>query len=193
MAEDDPLARLDVAQAATSVLVAAVPPPAWTSPTPCDQWDVAALVRHLVAGERVFAAIVRDGRADRPTIFSAVEAIPVADLPAAYDQDTADLLAAYRGPGAVERSYLLPIGELAAEQMVDLRIIESLTHGWDLARATDQPLAFDPMIVERAIAVSRALLEQLPPGRSPFGTPQPVIGDAPALDRLAALLGRTLT
>jgi len=51
----------------------------------------------------------------------------------------------------------------------------------------------NPMIVERAIAVSRALLEQLPPGRSPFGTPQPVIGDAPALDRLAALLGRTLT
>lgn len=193
MAEDDPRARLDVTQAGMSALLAAVLPPAWTSPTPCDQWDVAALVRHLVVGERVFAAIVRDGRADRSTIVSVVEAIPVADLPAAYDHDAADLLAAYRGPGAMERSYLLPIGELAAEQMVDLRIIECLTHGWDLARATDQPLAFDPVTVERAITVSRALLEQLPPGHSPFGTPQPVTGDAPALDRLAALLGRTVT
>lgn len=145
-----------------------------------------------MAGERVFAAIVREGEADRPTIFSAVEAIPVDDLHAAYDEDAADLLVAFHGPGAMERSYLLPIGELSAEQMVELRTIESLTHGWDLARATDQPLASDPVIVERAITVSQALLQQLPPDRSPFGTPKPVNGDAPALDRLAALLGRTV-
>lgn len=192
MARNDPLAQLEAAEAATGALIAAVEPPLWTARTPCDEWDVAALVRHLVAGERVFAAIVRDGEADRPAIFSAVEAISVDDLHATYGEDTADLVEAFRGPGAMERRYLLPIGELSAEQTIDLRTIESLTHGWDLAQATGRPLASDRVIVDRAISVSRALLKRLPPGRGPFGAPKPVSADAPALDQLAALLGRTV-
>jgi hypothetical protein len=33
-------------------------------------------------------------------------------------------------------------------------------------------------------------MERLPPGRSPFAPPVEVADDEPALDRLAALLGR---
>jgi hypothetical protein len=36
-------------------------------------------------------------------------------------------------------------------------------------------------------------LAALPAGRSPFGPPQPVATDAPAIDRLAACLGRAVT
>jgi len=68
--------------------------------------------------------------------------------------------------------------------------VETLVHGWDLARATGQPLAFPDEIVEVEIEISRKLLDGLPPGRSSFAPPQPVADDAPAIDRLAALLGR---
>ena len=36
-------------------------------------------------------------------------------------------------------------------------------------------------------------MERLPPDRTPFGPPQPVADDAPAIDRLAALLGRAVS
>jgi hypothetical protein len=35
-------------------------------------------------------------------------------------------------------------------------------------------------------------MERLPPDRSPFAAPQAVADDAPAIDRLAALLGRVV-
>jgi hypothetical protein len=37
------------------------------------------------------------------------------------------------------------------------------------------------------------MLERIPEGRNPFGTPQKAPDDAPPLDRLAALLGRTVS
>jgi len=51
-------------------------------------------------------------------------------------------------------------------------------------------LVVDDDVAERAITHSLALLERLPPDRTPFGPPQPVADDARAIDRLAALLGR---
>jgi X-X-X-Leu-X-X-Gly heptad repeat protein len=33
----------------------------------------------------------------------------------------------------------------------------------------------------------------IPPGRAPFGPPQPAAVDAPVIDQLAALLGRAVT
>jgi hypothetical protein len=36
-------------------------------------------------------------------------------------------------------------------------------------------------------------MARLPPDRTPFAPPQDVTDDAPALDRLAALLGRTVS
>jgi hypothetical protein len=48
-------------------------------------------------------------------------------------------------------------------------------------------------VAERAITDSLALMERLPPERTPFGPPQRVADDAPAIDRLAALLGRSVS
>ena len=72
-----------------------------------------------------------------------------------------------------------------------LRLTELLVHGWDLAIATGQPTVGLPEdVAEQELAFSRHQLTQLPPGRMPFAPPQPVDQDAPAIDRLAALLGR---
>jgi uncharacterized protein (TIGR03086 family) len=74
--------------------------------------------------------------------------------------------------------------------VVHLRTVETLVHGWDLARAVGRPAPFPEELAEGELAFSRDLLDRLPAGRTPFGPPQPVADDAPALDRLAALLGR---
>ena len=82
---------------------------------------------------------------------------------------------------------------MAAPAIAELRTIECLAHGWDVARATGRRLEVDDAVAERAVAHSLALMERLPPDRTPFGPAQPVPDDAPAVDRLAALLGRRVT
>ena len=68
-----------------------------------------------------------------------------------------------------------------------------LVHGWDLARATGQPASFPDDLAEQELAFSRHKLADIPAGRHPFGPPQPVAAEAPAIGRLAACLGRTVT
>jgi hypothetical protein len=49
------------------------------------------------------------------------------------------------------------------------------------------------MRFERISRLRRSKLAEIPSDRSPFASPQPVADDAPAIDRLAACLGRNVT
>jgi uncharacterized protein (TIGR03086 family) len=93
-------------------------------------------------------------------------------------------------PGALERTHTVPVGTLPGPAVVHLRTVETLVHGWDLARATGRRAPFPDELAEAELTFSRDLLGRLPEGRQPFATSRPVPDDAPAIDRLAALLGR---
>ncbi len=68
-------------------------------------------------------------------------------------------------------------------------ITEALVHGWDLARATDQPAAFPLDVTERSLSFSQRALAEVPrEGR--YGMRRPVAAEAPSIDKLAAFLGR---
>jgi uncharacterized protein (TIGR03086 family) len=84
------------------------------------------------------------------------------------------------------------LGELPGPALIHLRIGEMLTHAWDLARATSQPAELPEDLAEQELAVFRAQLGNAPRHGSPVGQPQPVADDAPAIDRLAAFLGRSV-
>ncbi len=179
-------------------LVAAVGDEHWTQPTPCSGWTVRDLVNHMVVGNLLFTGILRGEQAP-----SAEEMVRLrrsdrlGDDPLAAFRDAADgLLAAFGQPGVLERTFPLPVGPAPGIAALHLRIVESLVHAWDLARATGQPTPFSDDIVEPALAFTQRTLADLPaapPGQGPFGPPQPVPDDAPAIDRLAAALGRTVS
>jgi uncharacterized protein (TIGR03086 family) len=101
-------------------------------------------------------------------------------------------VAAFRQPGALGRTVEVPFGTVPGAVAVHLRLTEVLVHGWDLAQATGQALAFPENLAEQELAFSRDALGALPPGRSPFAPPTPAPDTAPAIDRLAACLGRRL-
>jgi uncharacterized protein (TIGR03086 family) len=72
-------------------------------------------------------------------------------------------------------------------------VVDLLTHGWDLARATGQPADFPEDVAERALAGARRALMSRPQGPgAPFAAEVPVPADAPAVDRLAGFLGREI-
>jgi uncharacterized protein (TIGR03086 family) len=180
------------AQAAVAALLATLEPDDWGRPTPCDEWDVAGVTRHLHVGELAFTVSLGGSRYDLVALTAQVAEVPLGDLPTAYAAGAAALREALAG---ADPAGMFPtgIGPMPAPAIADLRAIEALTHGWDVAHGTGHALEVDEAVAERAIANSLALKERLPPERQVFGTPQPVADDAPALDRLVALLGRTLS
>lgn len=177
-------------------LVAGVRPEQWAAPSTCPDWDVRALVNHVVFGNRAFTGIL-SGAAGPPqdqirTTRDDDQLGP--DPVAAWQASAAGLLAAFDRPGVLEQTYRSPLGPMPGAGLAGLRITETLVHGWDLARSTGQRAPFDDGVAHTALDFT---LRQMPPGADrstfPFAPAQPVGPDAPAIDRLAAHLGRRVT
>ncbi|HEX9624708.1 MAG TPA: TIGR03086 family metal-binding protein [Streptosporangiaceae bacterium] len=182
---DETLSQLARALDATGQVVDAVTADQWTAATPCTDWTAADLLRHLVVGNSRFAvAVSGDPGPD--------DIGPDTDLPAAYRDSAAALLAAFATPGALERIVTIPFGTVPGAIALHLRLTELLVHGWDLAKATGHSVEFPAEVAEQELAFSRSALEQLPPDRRPFAPPQPVSPDASAIERLVACLGRSV-
>jgi uncharacterized protein (TIGR03086 family) len=186
-----PADQLALALDLTGQLVDGVHADQWDDPTPCDEWMVRNLVRHMVVGNQLFAAVL-SGTPLAEAGTTALAAPPPADLAGAFRESAERLLAAFGQPGALERVVTIPVGTMPGSGAARIRMVEMLVHGWDLAEATGQATAFPEALAEQALAFTRPQLEALPPGRSPFSPPRPVADDAPAILRLVACLGRSI-
>ncbi len=185
-----PVDQLSAALDAVGELIAGITPGQWSRPTPCTDWDVRALVTHVTHGNHLFAAALADGAS--PPEPERAEADDNDDPVAAFRDSAEAVVAAFARPGALARTVQVPFGTVPGAVAVHLRLTEVLVHGWDLAQATGQDAAFPEDLAEQELAFTRDALAALPPGRSPFAPPTPAPDSAPALDRLAACLGRRL-
>jgi uncharacterized protein (TIGR03086 family) len=190
--------KLASALTGTGHLVAAIGPDEWGLPTPCTGWSVHDVVNHLVGGNLLFVRLLGgEPLPPREELVAASRTDRLADDAAgAYRASAAALVDAFRADGVLERPVTVPAGTFPGIAALQLRIVEALVHGWDVARATGRPLEFPDPLVEDALGFTRATLPRLPPrpeGQGPFGAARPAADDAPALDRLAALLGRPVT
>ena len=177
----------------TARLVGGVRPDQMNLPTPCSDWDVRALLAHLIGGNIRWAA---QARGEPMQHGPARGGEPGTDLlgddpPGAYRRSAAELKAAWQDPALLDRPFELPIGILPGRAVVNLRLMETVAHGWDLAKATGQEPAFDPDVVQAAAQFAHSTLPVDRPPAMPFAPPVPVADDLPELDRLAAFLGRT--
>ena len=162
-------------------------------PTPCSDWDVRALLTHLVGGNLRYAALARgEPMRQGPARGGNPATDLLGDDPAsAYRRSAASVDAVWRDPALLDQMCDLPIGTLPGRAALTLHLVETITHGWDLAKATGQRPAFDPDVVR---AVTQFVRPDAPGARPPsaaFAAPVPVADDLPELDRLAASLGRT--
>ncbi len=182
------LADLDRALAATEAVVAGTRADQWAAPTPCTELDARGVLNHLVRGNLLFVAIIRD----EPRPVPGEDHLGGEPL-AAFQRAAAQLREAFCEPGVLESVYESPFGMAPGAAMAHVRIAENLVHGWDLARATGQPTAFPDDVADRALVRSRQRLTVRPEGPgAPFAAEVPVPPDAPAIDRLAGWLGRSV-
>lgn len=182
----DVLRALDRSLDVTGAVVAGVEPGQWRNPTPCTELDVRGVLNHLVGSNLRFAAILTGTSGpDRA-------ADVLGDDPVAAYQDAARRLRdAFAQPDVLTTVYEAPFGTAPGSWMAMVRVIEVLVHGWDIAKGTGQHADFPDDIAERALEESRPQLITRPAGPGAAFAPEvEIVGDAPAIDRLAAFLGR---
>ncbi len=170
--------------------LAAVKPEQWGNPSPCEKWDAGDVVDHMIAMHgymlrpigRTLAEPTGDRLADFRAAREAVEGL-LAD------------------PAVAEQEVETPNGKMTFAEQVDGVVSDDLVlHGWDLARATGQDEAMDPVDVERLWASTTAIpAELMEKYRTPgaFGPDVEVFGpevrvpeEASLQDRLLGLIGR---
>lgn len=161
----------------TGRLIVGIRDDQWHDPTPCSEWDVRAVVDHLIKGNATLVGAL--GAGDGET--------------ADYQEVAARLLEAFRQPGALDRMVTVSAGTVPAAFALHLRLTEQLVHGWDIARATGQKTDFPEELAEEEFRFSERAVAQLPPDRKPFKPSRPAPENASTIDRLAALLGRDIT
>lgn len=122
----------------------------WNLPTPCTEWDVRALVGHLVSGTRWVAPLVAGMTIEQ--VGDSLSADPLGDDPAGAWLNAADeAMAACSAAGAMGRAVHLSAGDSPAEDYIAERVADLVLHAWDLARATGTDDRLDPELVESAL------------------------------------------
>lgn len=152
----------------------------WSAPTPVKEWVAKDVVAHLgwlpgmLAGMGVHLEV--PALAEDPVVRFRAQSLAVQAL--------------LEGPGAdrvLETSWF---GTRPLSWIVDnFYTFDVFAHGWDLARSSGQDSALDEDYAEQARAGMAAMGASLQESGQ-FGTPQAVADDAPAAERLMALLGR---
>jgi uncharacterized protein (TIGR03086 family) len=155
-------------------------------PTPCQSWDVAALIDHVVGAQLFFAAGVTGAEPDRSADFAA------GDFVQSFDDASATCVAAFDQDGVMERMLTLPFGEMPGSAFMGLAMTDIFQHAWDLAKATGQSTDLAPELASALLAQSKLSIQEQfrGPEGAPFGAEQHAGDDAPPADQLAAFLGR---
>ena len=160
----------------------------WAASTPDAEWDVRALVNHVLA-ENLWAPPLLAGStiADVGDRFDGDQ---LGDDPeAAWAAAAARSIAAVAEVGALERTVHVSFGDISGQEYVSQLVCDHVIHGWDLDHAIGTDERIDADLVDFAYDF---LLPQVEGWRSAgaFGPKVDVPADAGRQAQLLALTGR---
>lgn len=160
----------------------------WGDPTPDTEWDVRALVNHVI-NEDLWAPPLLRGMtiADVGDRFDGDQ---LGDKPeAAWAAAAGASVAAVSDAGALDRTVHVSFGDISGREYVSQLTCDHLIHGWDLARAIGADEQLDGELVEFAYEF---LSPQVDGWRSAgvFGPRVEAGAGASRQDELLALTGR---
>ena len=176
------------AAAPTVEVVRGIAPDQLDAPTPCTEFDVRALINHLLFwGPSLVGAARKEGVAPPA---EGEQDLAGSDWAARLEAQTDEIVASWSDPGAWEgMTRMGSPTQMPAPMIGGMVLGELVVHGWDLARATgqhphwrDEVLAFTYDTVHMTAEQGRQM--------GVYGPEVPVRATAPALDRILGLTGR---
>jgi uncharacterized protein (TIGR03086 family) len=160
----------------------------WTLPTPDEDWDVRALVGHVVAGN-LWAAELAAGRTIDEVGDRLDGDLLGADPIGSYRDSAMAAAAAFEASGAMDAPCAVSYGPVPGWVYAGHRLVDVLVHGWDLAVATGQATTLAPDLVDVCLGIVLPQAAMLRATGS-FGGDVETPPDADPQTRLLALLGR---
>jgi uncharacterized protein (TIGR03086 family) len=155
---DSRIVALDAQAVAESVrLVSHVTAADLNRPTPCADWTLHGLLRHMAAQHYGFAAAA-EGDGDlarwRPR--------PLGEDPvAAYRAAAGHVVAAFAADGVADREFPLPEFNnglmFPGPRAVSFHFVDYVVHSWDVAATLGLPARLDDALLDAALAVARAV------------------------------------
>jgi uncharacterized protein (TIGR03086 family) len=155
--------------------------------TPCTDWDVSALVNHVI-GEMLWMPPLLEGKtiADVGNRFDGDQVGSDADASwSAAATPATRAVASSAGGETVHLSY----GDVTADSYVADVTVDVLVHTWDLARALGADDRLDPQLVDFALQRVQEHADELA-GSGMFAPAVSVSRDTDPQTRLLALVGR---
>ena len=177
----NPVKLYETATKATQQLIASVKPDQLESATPCSEWDVKAIIDHLIGGAAFFSASLAGEEPSGP---------PQADSPAeAYGILTSKVVEVASIPSNLERRVPTPFGEMSGGEVIFGAFMDTVVHGWDLAKATGQDTSLNADHVEIISQAFGPQMDGLRQGGA-FG-PEVLVGsEVSSQDKLLSMMGR---
>lgn len=153
----------------------------WDAPTPCTDWTVHDVVRHVIDSEREFL-----DRHQLPVAGST----PDADPERAWNAHAEAVLAALSADGVADRGFDGYFGPTTiGDTMANFYGWDLAVHAWDVARATGQDSPIDDAEARELAAGAEGWGAALY-GKGVCGPALTVAADASEVDKLLAMVGR---
>lgn len=159
-------------------------------PTPCAEFDVRALLGHVLAVLRRVEHVGRGG--DAAEVDRVITG--VLDWPAAFAEARAAVDEVWSDDALLDSTFAVPwAAATPGRDALTVWAQELATHSWDLARATGRTSELDPVLGEAALDIARRYVPEQPRGGDiPFEPVVVVPESADAYTRLAGYLGRAV-
>ena len=189
----DPMVAMFLsAQRSFGARVHAIGADQWHAPTPDSEWDVSALVEHLIDENRWLPPLARSHDLDAAgkIVEAAKSTSDGADLTKQFDVASVASAEAVQEQDVLDRTASLSRGPTPMREYLGEMIFDHLVHSWDLGAAigySGDPLPDD--VVAAVYEMAKPMAPMLA-GSGLFHDPVDVSDDAPTLDRLVALTGR---
>jgi len=205
IAAADPRSVFAQAVTTAGATISAVQPAQLTDPTPCTDYDVQALMGHLLT---VMGRVALLGEGGNPMSLPIVTTGTADDawletwMAAAHR-----VMAAWTDAETLDRLMVLPWAQVPGRAMLGIYTSELTVHTWDLATATGLHPTWSEQVLHTALGAARAALPsgdreaafaamaanmpaQVVANGRPFGNAIESTQDAPLIDQLVAWYGR---
>jgi uncharacterized protein (TIGR03086 family) len=185
-------AAFEAAIASTAEIVKSTPADQMDAATPCAEWDVRALLNHVIGTLWLAEGLFSD---QPPRYATAPGGLPPVDLAgddpaAAYAEASSAALAAAGTGDALTRTHPTPLGEMPGPGLAGFTTLDILVHGWDLATATGQPADLDGRLAAHVLGFATQALATPESRAGRIGPALAVPPGAPVTGQLIAFLGR---
>jgi uncharacterized protein (TIGR03086 family) len=170
------------------VLAAAAKTTPMDQPTPCDDWDLRTLLNHTI----LWTAYSAERRAHGDSVaedLMSKDFTADPDYAAGYQAQVNKAVTAWSDPKAWEGDRAVMGSATPAADIAAMLIMETVLHGWDIARAAGQDYDCDDQLARAVLETVQAQGEMFRQYQG-FAAVVPAPGDAPVFDQALALSGR---